>query len=118
MFRKIKIVPKPWGQEQYLILTKKYALKILEIKGGHRFSLQYHKKKMESWYVLSGKIQVTLGKKSFVAQVGQVLHVPPKTIHRIKGLAKWNQIVEVSTPELSDVVRLEDDYNREGTSAP
>ena len=118
MFRTIRIVPKPWGQEQHLMITKKYALKILEIKGGHRFSLQYHRKKMESWYVLSGEILVTLGKRSFKARPRQVIHVPPRTRHRIKGLAKWNQVVEVSTTELGDVVRLQDDYNREGTSAP
>ena len=115
-FLKIKIVPKPWGREQYLVVTKKYALKILEVKKGARLSLQYHRKKMETWYLLSGKLKVTYGKKTFTMKEGQVLHVPPRTIHRMEGLANLTKIIEVQTPHLDDVVRLSDDYGRKGTS--
>lgn len=114
--RKIQIKPKPWGREIWFALTSKYAGKILEIERGHRFSLQYHKKKEETQLIIEGKIKFTSGKnpkklKTIVLNAGEKIDIPPHTIHRVEAL-KRTIIFEVSTPELDDVVRLEDDYGR------
>lgn len=114
--RNIKIKPKPWGREIWFAWTTKYAGKILEIEKGQRFSLQYHNKKEETQLIIEGKIELTLGAnskklKTKILNAGEKVDIPPKTIHRIKALAK-TVIFEVSTPELDDVVRLEDDYGR------
>ena len=116
MLVKTKIVPKPWGRELHLVVTDKYALKILEVKKGARLSLQYHNKKMETWYMQEGKLKITYGKKTFTMKPGMVVHVPPKTIHRMEGIAPLSKIIEVQTPQLDDVVRLSDDYGRKGTT--
>ncbi len=106
-----KIVEKPWGREQWLVVTEKYVLKILEIKKGHRFSLQYHEIKDEAWLVIKGKLLAVYGEEKLTLIPGDIVRVPPKTIHRLKALEDA-EIIEVSTPELEDVVRLEDDYSR------
>jgi mannose-6-phosphate isomerase-like protein (cupin superfamily) len=121
---KVHVVEKPWGHEEWLSVTKRYVLKKLVLKKGARFSLQYHKKKEESLYLITGKIKLTLGKadKSGRLEVsvfkrGETLHLLPKTIHRAEALEE-SVIIEASTPHLLDVVRLSDDYRREGTSKP
>ncbi|MBI2135791.1 cupin domain-containing protein [Candidatus Woesearchaeota archaeon] len=116
-----RIVKKPWGREIWLVVTDKYALKILEINAGKRFSLQYHRFKTETWYLQSGKIKATYGKytgknfrkalKEYIMKPGDVIHVPTRTVHRLFAVKK-SQIIEVSTPQLKDVVRLEDDFGR------
>jgi len=111
---KVKTVKKPWGHELIFAITKKYVGKILEIKRGHRLSLQYHRKKHESLLVLSGKLKLTLGKKTRLVGRGAAFTVPPKTIHRFEAPKGTVTLVEVSTPEIWDVVRLQDDYGRKG----
>ncbi len=116
-----RIVKKPWGREIWLVVTDKYALKILEINAGNRFSLQYHRFKTETWYLQSGKIRATYGRytgknfrknlKKYLLKPGDVIHVPTRTVHRLFAIKK-SQIIEVSTPQLKDVVRLEDDFGR------
>ena len=118
---KPKIVKKPWGRELWLTVNKFYAFKILEIKKGSRFSLQYHRYKTETWYVKKGKISALYGKyirndykknlKAYILKPGDIIHVPTYTTHRLTALTDC-QIVEVSTPQVKDVVRLEDDYGR------
>lgn len=115
---KPEIKLKPWGREIWFAQTDKYAGKILEIKQGHRYSLQYHEKKSETQYVYSGKVKFTYGtdKKNLQDKIlnpGDKIDITPYTIHRLEALED-SEIFEVSTPELSDVVKLDDDYGRSG----
>ena len=108
---KSKIVKKPWGSEEWLVEGKKYALKFLNVTKGSRLSLQYHKIKEESWYILKGKIKVRYNDDEFIMKEKEILHLPTGTVHRIEAIED-STILEVSTPELWDVVRVEDDYKR------
>ncbi len=113
---------KPWGYELLFALTDKYAGKMLYVKQGHRLSLQYHEKKEETLYIYQGKALIEIeGENGELVQKemngGDSFHLPPMTKHRMKALED-TIFFEVSTPELDDVVRLSDDYGREGTSAP
>ena len=116
-------VDKPWGHELIWSVTDHYAGKLLVVKAGESLSLQFHKVKDESWYVLEGKIQLELGAPGEgilareVVGPGSSFHFPPGTVHRVQAVEDAT-IVEVSTPQLDDVVRLEDAYGREGTSKP
>jgi quercetin dioxygenase-like cupin family protein len=106
-------VDKPWGYELIFALApKKYAGKILVIEKGKRLSLQYHRKKHESLYVLKGKLTLRLGQKTHVAGPGTAFSVPTGTVHRFESHHGRVTLVEVSTTELDDVVRLQDDYGR------
>ena len=109
-------VEKPWGYEEIWAETESYAGKILTILPGQRMSLQYHEKKEETVYVLSGMLRVWESENEEVYRdigPGGVYHVKPGVIHRF-GAPDGEDVVilECSTPELSDVVRLADDYNR------
>lgn len=113
-----QIKPKPWGKEIWFAHTDRYAGKILEIKKGHRYSLQYHKNKQETQYILKGLIKMTYGSttttlKEIILNPGDKMDITPGTIHRAEGLED-SEILEVSTPELDDVIKLEDDYGRSG----
>lgn len=106
----------PWGSETLWAETARYAAKILEIDAGHRTSLQHHADKEETMLVLEGRVLAhledehgSLGMR--ILEVGDVMHVPPGRRHRLEGLTAA-RIVEVSTPELDDVVRHHDDYGR------
>lgn len=105
-------IPKPWGRELLLSLNDNYAVKILEVKEGGVLSLQYHEKKHETLFVLEGKAEIVHGDHSFVAERGRVIVVPPNTVHRVTA-EQFTRIFEVSTPEIDDVVRLEDIYGRQ-----
>jgi len=111
-------IEKPWGYEEIWAQTEKYVGKMLTILPGHRLSLQYHEIKEETIYVLEGELLVwTSEDENTVYRVGKgtTYHVNPKQIHRF-GAPKGNQLtrlIEVSTPELDDVVRIADDYNRD-----
>jgi quercetin dioxygenase-like cupin family protein len=110
--------PKPWGREVWFALTPSYAGKILEIKKGHRFSLQYHENKFETQLLIQGKIKFSYGKvgkklTTVTLKAGEKVDIPPKTVHRAEALED-SVIFEVSTPELDDVVKIEDDYGRKG----
>ncbi len=115
---KLQIKLKPWGREIWFAHTEKYAGKILEVKKGHRLSLQYHEHKMETQYVYSGKVKFTFGKdeanlQERILSQGDKVDIAPYTIHRIEALQD-SEVFEVSTPELTDVVKLHDDYGRTG----
>ena len=109
---KPKVVEKPWGREIWFAQAKKYVGKILEIKKGHRLSRQYHKRKHETLYVLKGRLHVELADKKSIKKPGAALVIPPCTIHRFEARYGPVTLVEVSTPEVWDVVRLADDYGR------
>lgn len=114
-------VDKPWGHEIIWAETARYVGKILHIKAGQRLSRQYHEIKEETLMVQSGEMDLEVGAPPNVEvrrmKAGDVFHVLPGTIHRMIGATDVD-VLEVSTPELHDVVRLEDVYGREGTSKP
>ena len=107
---------KPWGYELLYALTPRYAGKLIFVKKGYRLSLQYHKEKEESMYLLRGKVRFSVQPQNdkmtdIVGEPGFTLHLPPQTTHRVEALED-STILEVSTPQLGDVVRLQDDYGR------
>ena len=105
------IVEKPWGKEIWIAHNDKYAGKILNVNAGCKLSLQYHKKKMETFYIDKGIGFLTLGDRTIQVNPGEYYDIKPETIHRFE--AKYDcRIIEFSTPELDDVVRVEDDYGR------
>jgi mannose-6-phosphate isomerase len=121
-----KTVEKPWGREVWFADQAAYAGKILEVKKGCRLSLQYHERKTETLYLVSGKVLLTLrpiapGETPAAALVtsadqslwlpGQSVHIPVRTIHRFEALED-SVLIESSTPDLTDVVRLQDDFAR------
>jgi mannose-6-phosphate isomerase len=114
-------VEKPWGWELIWAQADAYLGKVLFVRAGESLSLQFHREKDESWYVQSGRAELQLGAageavlNNEVVNAGASFRFPPGTVHRLKALEDTT-ILEVSTPHPDDVVRLEDDYGREGTS--
>ena len=111
----MKKILKPWGSEEIIEINNKYMFKKLFMKKNHQCSLQYHNKKKESVFIISGSLYVTIKKNKRkiikILKKGQSILIEPKTVHRMK--AKTDCIyLEASTPEINDVVRLEDDYKR------
>ena len=107
---------KPWGFELLFAHTPKYVGKVIFVRKGHRLSLQYHKEKDESMYIYEGEalIEIEEGEGRLVqsiAQPGYCVRIPPFTKHRLEAIEDTT-LFEVSTPELEDVERLEDDYGR------
>ena len=120
--QEVRRVEKPWGHEIIWAHTDRYVGKILFVKAGERLSLQYHEQKDETVYVLSGKMLFEVGPKDgeredIIMKGGQSYHITPFTVHRMVAIED-TEILEASTPELDDVVRLEDSYGRAGTSEP
>jgi mannose-6-phosphate isomerase-like protein (cupin superfamily) len=116
-------VEKPWGHELIWAVTDRYVGKVLFVAAGHSLSLQFHREKDESWYVQSGRAKVELGEAGEavlveeVVTAGSAFRFEPGTVHRVTALEDTT-ILEVSTPHLDDVVRLEDSYGRAGTQEP
>jgi mannose-6-phosphate isomerase len=116
-------VDKPWGYELIWAQTDQYVGKKLFVKAGEALSLQFHRVKDEVIYVESGRVEFTLGgpgeavTHTEVVGPGAAFHVTPGVVHRMRALED-SFLLEASTPHLDDVVRLEDAYGREGTSAP
>ncbi len=116
-------VDKPWGHEEIWAHTERYVGKVLVIRPGKRLSLQYHEQKDESILVLEGTLRLHLeGDDGEVAihdlPAGSNRRIPTGRRHRFEAVDETVKLVEVSTPELDDVVRIEDDFGREGTSQP
>ena len=114
-------VPKPWGHELIFAENDRYAGKILHIEPGHLLSLQYHERKDETFYVLKGEVNLTIEKDGELTEIrlgeGSAYRIRPGERHRMRAEAPCD-LIEVSSPELDDVVRLEDAYGRAGTTAP
>jgi len=116
-------VEKPWGWELIWAHADAYVGKVLFVRAGHSLSLQFHREKDESWYVESGRAKLELGEtgnavlKTEVVSAGACFRYRPGTVHRVTAIEDTT-IIEVSTPQLDDVVRLEDKYGRAGTSEP
>ncbi len=114
-------VEKPWGYELIWAHTEKYVGKVLHVNEGHKLSLQYHNQKVETVHVWSGRMLLVVDEGNGYVEremkPGESYHIKPGTKHRMVALTDCD-ILEVSTPELDDVVRLEDNYGRTGTSKP
>ena len=114
-------VDKPWGYELIWALTDVYCGKVLFVREGQSLSLQFHREKDESWLVQSGRAKLELGRagegvlSEEIVGEGAAFRYVPGTVHRVTALDDTT-ILEVSTPQLEDVVRLEDAYGRAGTS--
>lgn len=113
---KFKVIEKPWGREEVVEINDKYMVKRLTMWAGHRCSLQYHNLKMETIYVLSGVLKIVQGNsqdslEDKLYRPGDTITIPPGLIHRMEGVEDAVYL-EASTPEMDDVVRLVDDYQR------
>jgi mannose-6-phosphate isomerase-like protein (cupin superfamily) len=111
-------VRKPWGYELHWAKTDRYVGKILHVNAGHALSLQYHNRKDETIYLYSGRLLFEVEEAGQIVKrdmaPGDCVHVRPGTVHRMTAIEDC-EVLEVSTPELDDVVRLEDRYGRQGT---
>jgi mannose-6-phosphate isomerase-like protein (cupin superfamily) len=107
----MKEISKPWGRELWFAANDKYAGKIIEVDEGKRLSLQYHEKKHETMYLIDGLVRIIHNDKEVELKPGDSIEIKPGDRHRVRAVVR-SRIVEVSTPELDDVVRLEDDYGR------
>jgi mannose-6-phosphate isomerase len=119
----VRRVDKPWGHEEvFALVDGRFCGKAIHVTEGHALSLQYHERKEETISVQSGRLQVEVGLsedalETFVLEPGESVHLRPGVRHRVTALVD-TVMLEASTTELDDVVRLEDRYGREGTSAP
>lgn len=112
----MNIIEKPWGMEELLECNENYVLKKLTMWKGKRCSLQYHNEKHETIFIHSGKLSIHIKYDNQVAtsqvfEPGESVAIPPKVIHRMEAVEDCVYI-EASTPQLADVIRLSDDYNR------
>jgi mannose-6-phosphate isomerase len=112
----MKIIDKPWGKEELLEINDHYMVKKIIMWKGHRCSLQYHKQKKETIYVLSGQLKIYSGSSENELAVkiygpNETITLLPGTIHRMEGLEDCVYL-EASTSQMEDVVRIQDDYNR------
>ncbi len=116
-------VPKPWGHETIWAHTERYVGKILHINAGHELSVQYHNRKDETVYLLWGEIIYRVQREGddilddVQLNVGESFRIAPGTIHQMIAVTDCD-VLEVSTPEVDDIVRLSDKYGREGTTKP
>jgi mannose-6-phosphate isomerase len=115
-------VDKPWGWELVWAETDQYVGKLLLVRAGESLSLQYHERKDESWLVREGRARLELGEvggelETLEIGPGEAFRYRPGTVHRLTAIED-TLVIEVSTPQLDDVVRVEDRYGREGTSTP
>lgn len=120
---KVTHVAKPWGHETIWAHSDRYVGKILHINAGQELSVQYHNRKDETVYLLSGEMVFRVEQDGEDAlddvqlKIGESFRITPGTIHQMAALTDCD-VLEVSTPELDDLVRLSDKYGREGTTAP
>ncbi len=119
----VRRVPKPWGHEIIWAHTDRYVGKILHITAGQALSVQYHERKDETVYLLSGELKYWVqlegetDLRDMRLQQGDAFRITPGTVHYMEAVTDCD-VLEASTPELDDVVRIKDRYGREGTSAP
>ena len=114
-------VDKPWGYELIWARTDRYVGKVIHVRAGHALSLQYHERKDETILLWRGRLRFQRGAgdaaRDWEMQPGERVHITPGTVHRMVAIED-SDLFEVSTPELEDVVRLDDRYGRTGTSQP
>ena len=112
----MQTIEKPWGKEEVIEINNRYMMKKLTMFKGHRCSTQYHNIKQETIYVLNGKLRISFGPTMAALEAkvfgsGETITIAPKLIHRMEAVED-SVYLEASTPEMDDVVRLEDDYKR------
>jgi mannose-6-phosphate isomerase-like protein (cupin superfamily) len=122
VLKEVRRIEKPWGYELVFAHTDRYVGKILHVEPGHALSLQYHERKDETLYLAAGSVELQVQEGSADGRNGQLVsrwlrlgeayHIPTLTRHRMVAGPEGCDLVEVSTPELDDVVRLEDRYGR------
>jgi mannose-6-phosphate isomerase-like protein (cupin superfamily) len=116
VLRPVRRVDKPWGYELVFAHTDRYVGKLLHVEAGHALSLQYHERKDETLYLAAGSLEFQVEEEGTLVSrelgLGEAYHVPPFTRHRMIAGPQGCDLIEVSTPELEDVVRLEDRYGR------
>ena len=119
----VRRVDKPWGYEIIWAHTDRYVGKVLHINAGQALSVQYHERKDETVYLLAGEMKYWVQPegeqelRDMRLRVGDAFRITPHTIHYMEAVTDCD-VLEASTPELDDVVRIKDRYGREGTSAP
>ena len=119
----VRRVDKPWGYEIIWAHTDRYVGKVLHINAGQALSVQYHERKDETVYLLAGEMKYWVQPegeeelRDMRLRVGDAFRITPHTVHYMEAITDCD-VLEASTPELDDVVRLTDRYGREGTSAP
>ncbi len=118
----VRVVHKPWGHETIWAHTDRYCGKVLHINAGEALSVQYHERKDETIHLLSGEMIYRVGEqggelRDVQLRRGESFRITPGTVHQMEAVTDCD-VLEVSTPELDDVVRLTDRYGRAGTSAP
>ena len=111
-----KLVNKPWGKEVWLEVNDKYCFKAIHLRGGCQTSFQYHKRKLESSYVVSGRLEVSLENETGKIEIllmnpGDSYTVQPLRKHRVMALED-SVYIETSTPEVDDIIRIQDNYSR------
>ncbi|MCY4582725.1 MAG: cupin domain-containing protein [Chloroflexi bacterium] len=111
------VIPKPWGSEHIVDLNNSYCVKYLRIRRGQRLSKQYHEQKYETMMLIRGVALLTLadefGEQENAMRFGEAYSITPGMVHRIRGMSTEPAVIlEVSTPDLDDVVRVQDDYGR------
>src|SRR5687768_6077832 len=122
---RVETVAKPWGHEKVWARSDRYVGKIIHINAGHELSVQFHNKKDETIHLLSGEIVYRVQRdpsdsdklEDVRLKIGESFRITPGTVHQMVAVTDCD-VLEVSTPELDDVVRVSDKYGREGTSAP
>lgn len=116
MIQEVRRIEKPWGYELIFAHTDHYVGKILQVNPGEALSLQYHERKDETLYMAAGDMKFQVQEDEELVwrtlALGEAYHVPPRTTHRMVAGPEGCRLIEVSTPELEDVVRLEDRYGR------
>ncbi len=117
----VVVVDKPWGHERIWARSDRYVGKVLHIRAGQELSLQYHNKKDETVHLLSGELvyRVKFAERldDVHLKVGESFRITPGTVHQMLAVTDCD-VLEVSTPETDDIVRISDKYGREGTTAP
>lgn len=117
----VVIVDKPWGHERIWARSDRYVGKVLHIRAGQELSLQYHNKKDETVHLLSGELVYRVKLADTLddvhLKVGESFRITPGTVHQMLAVTDCD-VLEVSTPETDDIVRISDKYGREGTTAP
>ena len=108
----MKVIEKPWGKEEWLVLNDKYCLKRLYVNEGHKLSLQYHEVKKETMILEKGLCDLIINGERILLKIDPPYTIKPKDVHRLIAY-KDTVILEVSTPEVDDVIRIEDDYERD-----
>ena len=113
----MQVIEKPWGQEEVLEINSRYMFKRLTMRQGHKCSLQLHKQKRETIYVLQGALKISRGERpdalsDEIFTSGGVITLEPNVVHRMEAVEDDAVYLEASTPEMDDVVRFQDDYKR------